>query len=80
MKHHKTTDQVPAFSFEHTDRHSYPCLLQFTDAPAGDLRKRVHTADNHPGNAFLNNQVGTGRGLPIVRTRLQTDIQGRFLQ
>ena len=61
---------------KHADFNLDTRLLQFSDASSLHLGKLVDAADDHPSYTFLDNQVGTRRCLAVVRTRLQTHVDG----
>ena len=72
--------QAAALLLQHPYSNLTAGIEQLPDAPSCHLGKRVLTADNHPGDAFLHQHVGAGRRLAIMRTRLQTDINSGTLQ
>ena len=80
VKCKETVVQCLTFRFEHTDCYLNASLTQLSDAPALNLGKRIHTANNGTPHTFLNDQIGTRGGLTIMRTGLQTHIDGCFFQ
>ena len=80
MKSKETTVQSLTFLLKHAHFHLDTGISQFTDTPTFHLSKGIHTANNGTPHTFLNDQIGTRGGLTIMRTGLQTHIDGCVFQ
>ena|SRR5574344_2429056 len=80
MKGHETFVQAFTFSFQHPHRHFHSSIPKFLYATTLHLGKRVLTADDTTLETFTYQQVSTRGCLTIMTTRLQTHIDGAFLQ
>ena len=65
-----------ALLFQHTNPNLATRLAQHGDATSIDLGKGVATAYYDRRNAFVDDELCTGRGLTIVGTGLQADVDG----
>ena len=67
----ETTVEFPTLFLQHMTHHFDARLFQFSEAVACHQGIGVVVAADHPTDAFLDDKVGTGRRLAIVRARLQ---------
>lgn len=72
--------QLQAFLFQYTYRHVNAGLTEPLHATPLYLGKRVDAAADYTAHAFADNQVGTGRCLAVMGTRLEADIHRCFVQ
>jgi hypothetical protein len=72
----ETAVQGLALVFEHTHGHVDAGIAQFLDAAALHFGKLVNAAYNHTAHALADNEVGAGRGLAIVGTGFEADVEG----
>ena len=70
----EATVQLLALSLQNTDGDINTRITQTADAPTLHLGKLIDAADNDTAHALPDNQVGTGRRLTVVGTRLQRDV------
>ena len=77
---HKSSVQCLTFFFQYPSDNFYTGLPQPGDTLPRHLRERIEAADNDPRYLLLDNQVGTRRSFPVMRTRLQRNIQCTFRQ
>ena len=80
MEGEEAAVQFAALVFEHAYFHFDASLLQLTDASTLHLSKLVDTAHHHASHTFLDNKVGTGGRLAVVRAGFQAHIDGSLRQ
>ena len=76
----ETAVQPLALCLQHAYRHVDAGILQSLYATPLHLTERVDAAHHDAAHAPAHNEVGTGRGLAVMRAGLQRHIEGGILQ
>lgn len=66
--------QFETFRLQHAHSHVYACLTNLLNATALYLGKRIDTPTDTSFHPLAHDEVGAGRRLAIMRTRLKTHI------
>ena len=72
--------ELEAFLLQHAHGDLYSGIANLLNAPSAHLGKRVYAAAHHALDALADDEVGAGRSLAVVGTRLERDVDGGLLE